>query len=596
MTQSPQPNFVGPAPAQVVQGAQELGQRWGQLIGNGISEGVQAYQNAQELKQRADLAKQAETSASEQLRLKYLMEDFQNALVSAGGGNEWKVLREKEPQAREIFTFLAKGNADLANSMFESTAKQFLGNASSASLAKAGVLGFGQAEALTSPPVSSGFPMDRNAPSFQGATPQSLATPGGIPSAPVQEAPKAQALSLPSKPEDVTPEAIQSLSTNDALMTAFRKKLGVKLTGTPEGNKKLLADNKITFATFANSLTDKQKAQFGQGSTPTSSTAETQSGKASFARSIVVTNPTPRTALAQSVLARAERAPFESFTPKERAAATSHVRDTIKVLDTPETRDLKRLGMTPERLEVLAKQLQAALNADPDMRDYIMNSQVLSEKDRALFVSTMKQNGDDRRLLQKAEADAGRNENAQMALALKAVDIENRWKLGYEKALQTHDRSKIYAYQTATAAISAYRAADQDVRANYLRQHPKANDEELDKALMKALADQSSGYALAHDNAISAISLVTGESPIISEMVLKGDKGFGWMILGENALGRTEDQTFPIPVNPGNPRNPRGPSPAPASGGNPAPVPAGPPKPAPSAGTGGFDPNKYLPQ
>jgi len=134
VTRIPQPQFVGPTPAGTVESAGTLGMESAKLFAQGIQEGARNYYMQKQLAQEKDIANmkeqgentretQREISEMDRLRLTVQANSLQQYLKEAGPGNEGKVFMEHYNEFKNLYRGLANGNAELADSMLQGTAK-----------------------------------------------------------------------------------------------------------------------------------------------------------------------------------------------------------------------------------------------------------------------------------------------------------------------------------------------------------------------------------------------------------------------------------------------------------------------------------------
>ena len=258
LSRIPQPNFIGPTPAEVVDSAAKTGAEWGQIVSQGIQAGARLYQ---EKKQHDD--------ASEQLRIQLLTNDLGGKLNAAQTPEEQaKVFQDNKSQAMEIYTSLAKGNKDLANSMYEGTAQSFLAKMTPTDLARRGAFNFSQDNGQSAPQASV-----QNVSQAPGASLNPNGTPSSsaIAQVPTQQNAQPQAALQPGAPlahplpesiKELTPDMIGTLSQNSDLTSAFRADMkakypGVSAKGNPTLDAALIKNNPQAFVDFISKNQDK---------------------------------------------------------------------------------------------------------------------------------------------------------------------------------------------------------------------------------------------------------------------------------------------------------------------------------------------------
>jgi hypothetical protein len=220
ITRVPQGNFIGSAPADIVAQNASTAQRYAEMIQQGMQEGARQFQTSMQMQQQAKLQKQAETSASDQLRMKLLADDLSSKMSAAGPGEEANIFLDNENQFKTLFKFYAGGNDDLANSMFEGTAKQFLGSMSADSMLKRGILSIDQTGGQAQQPAAANVPQAPSQPSQVPSIPsqEPVAPVGAQPQPQAQAQPSASDIQLahplPEKPEEVA--SVASTLANNA--------------------------------------------------------------------------------------------------------------------------------------------------------------------------------------------------------------------------------------------------------------------------------------------------------------------------------------------------------------------------------------------
>ena len=170
ITRIPQPQFIGPAPSEVVTQAGDNGTRLAQMFSTAMQEGTKNYLTQKQLdieKQKAEASAQYNQeiaanrkSVEQDARDRAIREDFQKELDKAGPGAEWRVFIDNKPMAMKFFGTFAE-DPEHAKSLYDAGLKTAMGHGTATSFFGAGAVGLGQqgtppqgAQAAPTAPVS----------------------------------------------------------------------------------------------------------------------------------------------------------------------------------------------------------------------------------------------------------------------------------------------------------------------------------------------------------------------------------------------------------------------------------------------------------
>jgi hypothetical protein len=541
----PQPGFVGSSPADIVQGAQAQGGRWGELVAQGIQSGLAAYQKGKELRLQKDIQDKANQNAMDQLRYSLLAKDVAAKFEAAGPGAEGKVLFDNRDEVNELLTFFAGGDKEKANAMLQGIAQKI----SPATLNAMGVFGIqpeGQ-EAKATPAAQPAVPMARNAPGYVApVTPSQLTTAGGaVPQAQTPAQPAAQPVA-PVAPavKPVAPSAAPTAQSSAASASA-KTSIGEFTSKATSGIPKAVLD----------------AAQ-------------------------------PAIQSIQSLILDGINSDVD---PKSKAAYEQAVRYSVRVLDNDTTKKLLKTGMKPEDLKARAQQYQDFINSDPDAAAKIKAMGVFTPKELQEYNALATQD----RLLDKAIADAtnsqDRNEIARQKLALDATLGPLKLQAAYDRISAARSRTTSDAERAALSAsmdalkltqqyVSAYSTAANAVFT--AKKKDNASPEEKAQIIKEELKNKQGALYLNLMGAAQMYAKANGYTDVNKAMVeLQAQHLID--LFGFQAVETRPGETFTAP----DVFNAEGQKPAAPAAKKPTTA-----KPAPTAPSGSFDPNKYLPK
>jgi hypothetical protein len=489
VTRIPQPQFIGSAPSDVVQHAQDLGQRYAAMYQQGMQETAKNYLTQKQIdveKQKAEAQAKyndemtaTRASAEQQAKQFAVSKEFEANMTKIDPSEHYKFLLENKPLAMQYATNLAGGDKDLGKQFYDSMLMTSVDIASGKSMIGAGAFGFqqqpqGQPQAITgspTPAVPPGAPMPASPQMTQNANPVGSPTaPAGVPAAPA--------------PSRIQPSTVGQ---------------------TPSG--------------------------LGTATSQTS-----QAG--SLVESLHITTSNPRSDLGQAVIRKFEQGAFTSddtVTPKEDAAARSVLKPTLKVLeDSNIVKDLEKEGVTSQMLQQKVDILNKAMDADPQFRNYLTDSVNLSPTAEKAFLEMRKQDATFEEARAKLGLQQEANDIKKGDLALNAAKIEGMLKLGFERAQTSGDKVIISAYAAANAAMTAYSqhwVAELQRYQETNKDNPRALKPDKVSAYMnKLFADKSNPLNNESNWTSYLIARATGINEEITSEQIQGSNGFlfGW--------------------------------------------------------------------
>jgi hypothetical protein len=539
VTRIPQPQFVGSAPADVVNQAASTGARYAEIAAQGVTEGLRAYQAEKQIQAQKEIATQRETSAFDQLKLQLQGKDIMDAFTAAGPGNEAKVFVE---QADKIKDYYGKLYGPAGDHIFDATSKHVLAAIKGGTALQAGLLGLGAqpqaasggASATPAPGESATQPQAPTAnPSLQaffpgpgGAQLGPVTSPMGgqaaspasrdaiaappIPASAIQATKASTApapLQLPTKPNEFTPDIVKSISSDQSYMSDILKTLGAQDKSIQSDADKVKAGTMAPDAFLSKYKTRVLKANEGMGQAATPAAAVDANGVVKVPTSgsdqantyaSITTKGIPEGAKKESLIGGLQKIvdlsmgqAVENITPKEKAAIDSANNVAVRVMrDSQAYKDFIKQGGSDATLEQAAASLKASFDADPTMADYYKLKSVLGEKDFADYETNFKNNA-------AADAAVARNDlareklsNAEAQTAAHASQIALTAQLMSQRiavqakngSLRAEELPAITAYNQAAAI---YRNFDTDYRAR----NPKASDDQVHKAWLAKATD-----------------------------------------------------------------------------------------------------------
>lgn len=492
-----QPGFIGSAPADVVGRAGEQGQGWARLISDAMTSGLAIYGKKQEALQLAEAKKQESDAQAERLRISMIADDLSRKLTEAGSGNEISVLYENKPLFKELFTFYSKGNAELADTMLQSTEGQFMRSAAPTALSKLGMI-----------QVSEEAP--------EGAAPAAPAVGVEAPVAAPQ--PEVSAVEAP-KPAAAPSAPANPLEANQPLMNMLRaeaKRLYPGESGKIDGldNAGMLKEYPKTLNGMISKLDAKglteilgARAQAEEAGARTSAGAQASaSSRLDFSKTAL--NPAIATSVQETMGRLDEYLKNEgmdfSMTPKEGAATKAAGRYVGKVLkDSPTTKAWIAAGGKEEALQTAADALAKRLTDSPEAAAYFKEKNVFSSKETAEMLSLAKEDRLATDMVNDFALGQDRIKASQMQAALKGYQAMASLFVQSEKtkAAIENAQSKMSATELKLdveyrklAQGAAYKLQDavQKWKDDFAKQKPKATPEQMHDAMNRAFAEDAS--------------------------------------------------------------------------------------------------------
>ncbi len=381
ITRIPQPELWGPAPAEAQFQQQQVGLKMADLLSQGIQEGVKNYQAQKQLQEQAKYreslvatAQQQRQTESDKLKYGLMAQDLTNDLKTNGPMS----YVDRKPEWLSLYGFLAGGDKELAQSMYEGGARG-LNQMSASDLARGGLfnINYGQTQPQGGAVPQAGGPAGGPASVLPSATSQMPAV-----------APSTQLVHpLPETAAEMTPELTQQIAGNQALMDAFRAQYKgnpkVLPHGTPGQNAKFLTNNRDAFLKFVQGMNPQTMS--GLVGTTTQGTMQITE----------MTKGLPQTAqtktATEALQAIATGDPSATISPKQQAALKQVTNATVKVvLDSPEVKKWLEAGGSASYLQAKAASLQEALQ-DPQFNDFFQKHVTMAKEDTKDFLNYVKQ-------------------------------------------------------------------------------------------------------------------------------------------------------------------------------------------------------------
>lgn len=491
VTRIPQPQFVGPAPAEVQYQAQDIAQKYAAMYQQGFQDTMKNFltnkqiaveqEKAQAQAKYNDEMTAQRKSAEEQARQLAVEKEFLGGMEKVDPSEHYKYLLENKPLAMKYFGGLANGDKDLTKQFYESAMKTAVDIAAGPSLVRSGAMSFGtpagqqqgaQVQPVMgtpTPPVPPGAPMPARPQMVQNANPvgSPTAAPGGA----------------------ITPPA-------------------------PSGKRPAAA------ATAAAGGAAAQSAS--------------QNTRGSMTETLNISATTPRTALAQAVIEKFEREGLTGdVSPKEQAAVRSALAPTLKVLENSSiVQDLQKEGITLQALQGKADELNRAMAADPQFRDYMEVASNLDPATAKSFLAYAKQDDAFSAASKRLELQQEGLEIKQGELALNAAKIEQSLAIGWKRAQTQGKNAETAAYYAANQAMTAYSQHWTSEVQTYVAEHKgdsKALKQESIDRYMDSLfseANKNSGIAQEAEWTAYLVGRATGQPMDIVQAQLEGKNGF----------------------------------------------------------------------
>jgi hypothetical protein len=581
ITRIPQPQFIGPSPAEVVDQAENTGTRWAQIVQQGIDEGQKNYLANKEINQKAEETK----SSFDQLKLQMKFKDIESAFAQAGPGNEAKVFVEQGDKIKSLASDLYGPAGD---HIFEAWSQGVLNSTKPGTLFNLGALGIGNAQAQRQQqpaPQTQALPVS--------AAPGVSATPSAQPAAtPPPAAAITLAHPLPETPAEVS-QLAPTLAQNNDLMKDFRTYLTsqgkkVSAAGNPTSNATLLQNNMNSFQKYLGSLDDNKKLALVNGAGGQAA-GQNASGTVQAQAFAAVSKGIPAAALAAAAPAfqklQNAAADAADLTPKDKAALNVVVNPVVKVLqDSPVVKQLIKLGMSQETLNNARDKLQDAINTNPDFAEALKTGTLFAGKDAKDVLDNMNQ----QRLAEKTASDMGISEDKQhtanIALALKTVQVPLQLQMALERLnAQAKTSNNANARMGMLLAQDAYNKAIQ-VQSDWIDKHvPKgANPADIDKLVSQEMKNQSGALYQSQALASKLLAPILNEDP--QTMMQELGASYYVSMFGINLGEKSPAATVPTPVF----------TPPVGAAGKPAAAPSAPAAPNPAGAAGNSKANSLI--
>jgi hypothetical protein len=528
ITRIPQPQFVGPAPSEVVTQAGDNGTKIAGLFANSFQEGVKNYMAQKQLAQQKDLEEQRlatekamneatnasnqaiesmrSASATKQLQMNLLYDSLAKGAAAAESPGQHFL--ENQSQYKQLYTFVAGGNKELADSMMQEHAKG-LSSMSPVDIFKQGSIGYGQpgqpATSPAGPPPTSQL----------GAFAPAAAPQAPVPNQPVAPSPMAQAANpqgsptamgaspvaapVPSRLPPVTPATSQNAQTSITMITK----------GLPNN-------------------------------------AATQTANSTLAK-------------VQSI-AMGEIDPLTQFSAKEQASVQSVVRPMVKVLKNSQAvKDWLDAGGDEAALQKAADWMNGALKDPTFSKWFDSASQLTPEEAKSLNTSALT----DEKIRQITE----NIENAYARTAATAAYDQARINMAANTIKLKGSQQEVTLLGDYQRAVATFAQVYDTTRQGFINA-AKDKGASVDDASIKALMDKEfqnggSGLSMTLDTATRLYQAVTHDTTPLAQVQLSWE---GRASLGQQLLpflfGEGEQPggvTVPTPPPVGGPKpNPQG--------------------------------------
>jgi len=461
VTRIPQPQFAGPAPAEVQVQAAANATRQAELFQKGIQDAAANYinqKNAETERQKANTyqqeantqAKNAQTE-SDRLKMSLLANDLQKDLTENGAMS----YVDRKAEWTQLFSFLSGGDKDLARTMYEGGAAA-LNKMSASQMLSQGLIGTvpGGSPAIAAPtpqPTNPALPPNPAMtsqpqmpfPSGTAANP----SPGMAPAAPAPSA-------APGAAFQRLPDAVEG-------------KQGIALA--PTGPSTSVSITEMTKGLANNAVTQAANA-----------------GLSKIA-GIAMGNVDPSTAV----------------TPKENRAIDQAVKPTIQVLKNGRTQAFLDAGGTQEALQRGADQLNEAMQ-NPQFAEFIKTANIFNDQDTKAYDTFVANDDRLQAALARVQAQDRATNQRNMAVATQAFGDQLKYatavqRLQIEAANGKNKKAQeeLNAYNAALAAVKNYDAVADKVRDQYLKDHKGAGDEEINDYLNREMIRPNSGLSSA---------------------------------------------------------------------------------------------------
>ena len=555
VTRIPQPQFVGPAPAEVVDQAAQTGSRFAEIASQGVAEGMKNYQAEQEIKARKEMSANQEKSALDQLKLTVEQKHIESLFASADDPAEVYV-----KNSDEIHQFYKDMYGPAGDAIFDATSEHALQAVKGGTLLKSGALAFQSTQPGATPTQQPQQPFATQPPASGAMSQPNPQTPAVASPGPTTAQPKAQptapqaATQLPTDKKEFTPDIIKSLMADQNYMAEIKGKL--KQAGIPDVDK--LSDSQL-LSKYSPRIAELNKTL--SGVQPSAAANPSSSGSA-MAQTItsISTKGIPKPVLDasiggfQKIVDAAAGKVTDDLTPKEQAATNRVMSTTVQVMkDSQGYKDFIAAGGTEEIAKRAAQAVQSAIANDPSVLDFYKNNIAMSDREQAKYLAGFKADTQATKVL----SDAGIAKE-------KLADAETRTAYGAYKAYfavqQLQERIAIEAkkagaldkksteYLTAVVYTQA-RDAWTTWLTSYQKANPKASQVDIDNAWAKEMQSPGSPTTQAQANAVKLMAPFMGTSPDDATTYLSLEKTYYFPNpFGEGGLGeKTPGGQVPVP-------------------------------------------------
>ena len=485
VTRIPQPQFVGPTPAGTVESAGTLGMESAKLFAQGIQEGARSYYLNKQLAQEKDIANmkeqgenaretQRETSEMDRLRLTVQANSLQQYLKDAGPGNEGKVFMEHYNEFKNLYRGLANGNAELADSMLQGTAKT-LNSMSPVTMLQMGLIG----------------------PQAQEQAPQQA--PGIVPPTGGNGAAATGAPQGPTAPPSGAQLMFPSAGGN----------FNLPKTGSPQAS-------------------DLMYRAPGSENIPNRYALTDQSASVSSAITRSVPVATPKTKLAQEVINKFETGGFQAndqLTPKEIAATKATVNQIYKPLENSAVRDYLDEGGTTEALQRGADLMTEAMK-DPGFAEWVRTSAALSPQDAKEFLANQKEDRAYETMVNNFNLALGRLNVSQGQVMLKAAQLDNAYTMALLKATETNDKTSLGLLNAGVRQFGTYAGMWKDETDKFRAANKGVGEDAVKKHMDEMFADPTSGLSVGLGLTATILSKALNQPVETVTVALKEDPGY----------------------------------------------------------------------
>ena len=458
ITRIPQPQFVGPAPAESVAQAADTGARWGQLIASGVQEGLR---NAAAQKQEETRQQSAKDQLALQLKYKTIM-DYMNT------DGPVPTLVNHADEVKDLFEQLYPGKGD---HIYEGVAKSVLNNVSGAQGYGLGMFNIGSQASMPIGAPSAGASPQPQASAMPTSAPQSYqrAMPGGpnrgaMPESAMTVTPTTQPVAAAASPVGLPQiqAAMQNPTPGLGAPSALHDQMAMPSAPVTELPSKLADFSKDKIAEMATdkSYVDQVRAELVKEGIPEAATLDAQTMLSRYASRVAkfnqtlgqpsnttsaidasnmassITNAVKGVSGAGAAAVAAAQPGFQKLidaqankaaadlTPKEKTAMNQVIKQVVSVTKNSEGyKAFIAAGGTEAAAQQAAQSLQDWINSDPQAMDFLQARKGMSAKEYDQYVTTVKNDTAAQIAQDKNDLAKLRLDNQDMMTAYKGMQI-----------------------------------------------------------------------------------------------------------------------------------------------------------------------------